>query len=253
MNERHKQFAADPASTGTDSPIDAQRSFWNSWNGIFLDGQRNQISQRQAVIVEQWLATLGRTDLSIMEVGCGTGWMSERLARFGTVTATDLADEILAAARVRLPHVTFLAGDIFEQTFAPGGAEVVVTLEVLSHVRDQEAFLERLADLLHPHGYLMLATQNRFVLERSEDVAPRAEGQIRNWVNRNELRRLLSKRFWIQELISICPHGHQGILRPVNSPRLNGWISTLIPQSRLDLCKERLWLGHTLMARAQRR
>ena len=57
------------------------------------------------------------------------------------------------------------------------GFDVIVSLEVLAHVDDKRAFVSRMASLLRPGGMLMLATQNRPVLERCKHIVPKAEGQ----------------------------------------------------------------------------
>jgi 2-polyprenyl-3-methyl-5-hydroxy-6-metoxy-1,4-benzoquinol methylase len=62
---------------------------------------------------------------------------------------------------------------------------------MLAHVEDQVAFVDKIAELLRPGGYLMLATQNKFTLSRWSEVVPQAPGQIRKWVDAKELRRLL--------------------------------------------------------------
>ena len=124
--------------------------------------------------------------------------------------------------------------------------------EVLSHVPDQAAFLRRVFGLMRSGGYLMLATQNRFVLERSAGVAPRAPGQIRTWVNARELRDLLEPDFSVLQLTSVVPHGYLGVLKWVNSPRLNKLVAKFAPQARIDALKERFLLGHTLMVLARK-
>lgn len=247
---RSRVQAVDPQASGRDAPLPVQQAFWNSWNGIFVGKQRGPISQRQAQVVEGWMAADGRSDLRILEVGCGTGWMVSRLLAFGDVTGTDLSDEVLAIAQQATPDARFVAGDFMTVDLPPASYDAVVTLEVLSHVMDQPAFFARIADLLKPGGQLMLSTQNRPVLERCEDVAVRSEGQVRDWVDHRRLRQLAAARFDVDELFSICPHGHMGMLRVVNSPKLNRAVSWVIPQAALDRAKERAWLGHTLMLRA---
>lgn len=127
------------------------------------------------------------------------------LANYGRVTATDLADEVLVRARARHPETTFLAGDFMDLDLAEGSFDVVVSLEVLSHVADQPAFLERCSSLLREGGLLMLATQNRPVLERLNDVPPPRPGQLRKWVDAQELRTLLEPHFEVHELFSVTP------------------------------------------------
>ena len=179
--------------------------------------------------------------------------MCQKLLPFGSVTGIDLSHEVLADAQNRIPDVRFVAGDFMQMDLTAISADVVVTLEVLAHVADQRAFLQRIRQILKPRGYLMLATQNRFVLERSSGVAKRAHGQIRQWVDRHQLRALLEEQFDLEQLISICPYGHGGILRLVNSPKLNYAVSRVVAQDWLDGLKERFWLGHTLMVLARRR
>jgi len=99
---------------------------------------------------------------------------------------------------------------------------------------------------------LMLATQNRFALERWSEVVPRAPGQIRKWVDAKALRRLLSTHFEVVELTSIFPVGDRGILRWINAHTVNRVLSAFMSQARIDALKERLFLGHTLMVLAQK-
>jgi 2-polyprenyl-3-methyl-5-hydroxy-6-metoxy-1,4-benzoquinol methylase len=251
--DRIEDIAARSDSTGRDAPIETQQAFWNQWNAMFLEHARATTSQRQAQVIDGWLARLGRRDLEILDVGCGSGWTCERLRPYGRVTGTDLSNEVLRIAQQKFPEVTFVAGDFTTLDLAQARWDVVVTLEVLAHVADQPAFVRRLAQRLKPGGHLMLSTQNRFVLERSDGVAPRAPGQIRQWVNLRELRALLAREFEIDELITVVPWGHRGILRLLNSTKLNRALSWVIPQPVLDRWKERAGLGHTAMVLARRR
>ena len=78
--------------------ISLQQSFWNGWNASHREHDLQDVSIRQAEVVCGWLKSLGRSDLKILEVGCGSGWFGPRLAKFGETTGTDLSDEVLARA-----------------------------------------------------------------------------------------------------------------------------------------------------------
>jgi len=211
--------------------IEKQRGFWNYWNSQYrLEGMfMPDVNGRQGQIVVDWTAELGRTGLDILEVGCGSGWLCHRLATLGRVTGTDLANEVLPRSDPATRNVTFIAGDFFDLDFPTPGFDVVVSLEVLAHVEDQDAFLAKIARLLRPGGYLMLATQNRFVFERWTQVPPKGAGQIRKWVNARTLRRLVSAHLKIVRLTSICPEGDCGILRLINAPKINRMLSVFAP------------------------
>jgi 2-polyprenyl-3-methyl-5-hydroxy-6-metoxy-1,4-benzoquinol methylase len=240
-------------SSKLDIALEDQRKSWNTWNRATREQKVDLVSERQAEVILQWCATLGRGDLGILDLGCGSGWMSERLLPFGRVTGVDLADETIERARKRAPQIRFLSGDVFDVDLPARHFDLVISLEVLSHVRDQPAFLERIASLLKTGGHLMLATQNRYVLERCDDIGGPKPGQIRHWVDSRQLRRLLAVHYELRELTSVLPVGNRGALRFVNSHKLNRLLALCIPPRLIERSKERLLLGHTLLALARKR
>jgi SAM-dependent methyltransferase len=255
------------------APISLQRSFWNGWNASNRERSVDEVSRRQAEVVCEWLSSLGRKDLEIIDVGCGAGWLCPQLTRFGRVTGTDLSDEVLARARQRTPDVTFVAGDFMNVDFGKHSFDVIVTLEVLSHVLDQRAFLKKAASHLRPGGHLMMATQNRMVLQYLNLIPPPAPGQLRRWFSRRELRDLLDQDFAILELFSVTPKIGRGLglkrlinpmklagLRPSRPGEHSGMvqmssdqISAIPPRRSLPRWLEAFGLGWTLMALARKR
>ena len=153
---------------------------------------------------------------------------------------------------MRLPDVRFVAGDFMTLDFGRDAFDVVTTLKVLSHVVDQPAFIAKLARHLRPGGHLMLATQNRPVLERYNRISPPKPGQLRRWVDKNELRSLLAKEFETVEIFSITPKANKGLMRIINSRTFNRPVRALVGP-RLDRLKEAAGLGWTLMALARKR
>ena len=242
---------ARPAPRGEFS-IAEQARFWNADLARIREVSIGPVSQRQAEVVLGWVRSLERVEMDILDVGCGSGWFSGLLVPFGRVTAIDITDELLERARLRTPQVEFVTHDFMTLDLSDECADLVVMLEVLSHVSGQSAFLAKVARLLRPGGHLMLATQNRPVLERC-DVRPVAHGQIRKWVDARALRHLLEgANLEVMRLMSVYPDGHHGFLRLVNSRKLNRPIAAVVSQARLDKLKERVGLGHTLMALARR-
>jgi 2-polyprenyl-3-methyl-5-hydroxy-6-metoxy-1,4-benzoquinol methylase len=233
---------------------EVERRFWNSWNAEHREAKPVAVtSERQSELVLRWLAESGRRDLRILDFGCGSGWMSARMVPFGSVTGIDLSDEVLARARQRYPEVTFLAGSVTDVPLEEGSFDVVVSLETLSHVPDQPGYLARAGKLLRPGGRLFLATQNPFVLSRTDGIKPVKPGQRRRWVGPRELRRMLGGQFRIEILTSVHPVGHRGVLRLINSYKIDALLSRIIRPETIAGFKERLLLGHTLMLKAVRR
>jgi 2-polyprenyl-3-methyl-5-hydroxy-6-metoxy-1,4-benzoquinol methylase len=242
----------DATKSQRSSGDEEQRRFWNRWNEENRAHQSNEISRRQSENVIQWLEDIGRKDLRIIEVGCGAAWLTPSLTPFGTVTGTDLSDELLAKAQVRHPDIKFIAGDFMRLDFGGEPYDVAVSLEVLSHVPDQQAFVAKIAGLLKPGGHLMLATQNRPVLERYNRIPPPSAGQLRRWVDAAELEALLTGHFDLLKLYSVTPRADHGLMRIATSHKINVAIDALVGTRFRDFL-ERRGLGWTLMAHARKR
>lgn len=92
----------------------------------------------------------------VLELACGTGWWTQRLARFtDDLTALDVSPEVLARNRERLwgRPVRYLQADLF--SWRPDAAyDVVFFAFWLSHVPPErfEPFWERVGECLAPGG-----------------------------------------------------------------------------------------------------
>ena len=234
----------------------AQQRFWNQWNSshraVGFDPTVDPATRRRRDTVMHWIRQLGLDRPRILDLGCATGWLTVQLNELGVAVGTDLADASIREARQRYPHIAFECADFSNSTQPKQAYDVVVSLETLSHVPDQRLFLERVREVLKPGGYLILTTQNRIVFERRSDVNPVGEGQIRNWVSPWELRRLLRGIFTIRRLTTMLPEGHLGVLRLVNSPRLNRLVGQFVPPDKIVRTKEALGIGQTIAVLAQR-
>lgn len=236
--------------TASPSPTLAeQQRYWDHrWQGTEAP---NAWSRRRGDAILAWLRSLPLDRPKILDLGCGTGWFTAQLAQYGEATGVDLSEAAIAAARERYPQVGFLAGDLFQLSLPPASFEVVVSQEVIAHVADQPGYIEGAARLLKPGGYLLVTTANRFIMERV-DWPPQPLGHIEQWLSMKELQRLLRPRFRILRATSILPMGHRGLLRVLNSHKLNAVFSRLISPAHLDALKGWAGLGYTLIVLAQK-
>jgi 2-polyprenyl-3-methyl-5-hydroxy-6-metoxy-1,4-benzoquinol methylase len=229
-----------------------QAAAWDAWNAAKQKQELSEISIDQRETVVRWLKGQHRNNLDLIEVGCGVGWLCPTLTTFGRVTATDLSTAMLAQARGHAPDVSFVAGDFMSLNFDDEAYDVAVSLEVLAHVPNQGAFIEKLARILRPNGVLMLATQNRPVLQRLNRTKPLIAGQIRRWVDRAELTALLVPHFDVLEVSAITPRTNRMPWRLVNNSKLNPVLERFFGNAP-KRWKERLGWGWTLMALARKR
>ncbi len=109
--------------------------------------------------------------LSVLDIGCGGGLLSEPMARLGAaVTGIDAGSRNIAVASLhagkqdlaidyRQDTAEALATSIDQQ----GGAQydIVLALEIVEHVADVDLFLQSCGRLVKPGGLLFLSTLNR--------------------------------------------------------------------------------------------
>lgn len=212
----------------------------------------NGWSLRRGETILTFLCALSLDHPKILDLGCGTGWFTAKLAHFGRAIGIDLSEKAIAMAKSRYPHITFLAGNLFELSLPAEHFDVIVSQEVIAHVKDQVVYLDWVASVLKPGGYLILTTPNKFVMDRL-NWDPQPPEHIEQWLDMKALKRLVRSRFHVLRTTTILPMGHHGILRLINSYKVNAVLGFVIPRQYLETLKERAGFGYTLIALTQKR
>ena len=123
--------------------------------------------------------------LSIIDIGCGGGLISEPLARLGaTVTGIDGSEKTIDVAT---SHAKLMGLDIdYRCTTAESLAEtgvqydVVLALEIVEHVADVAGFVATCHRLAKPDGLIIFSTLNRTL--KSYAVAILGAEYIMRWL-----------------------------------------------------------------------
>jgi 2-polyprenyl-3-methyl-5-hydroxy-6-metoxy-1,4-benzoquinol methylase len=229
--------------------------FWDDWNS----------SYRQHTALDETTARLGDAVVdavrahapphaSIVEVGCGTGWLAPRLAALAShYEGWDLSPAAIRLASQHAPTLHFEVRDLQRGESWDRVFDVVVMVDAIAYFTNQDAAVAAVRRLLAPGGHLVLSTVNPIVYRRLSWVGPPGEGQVRQWLTRGELVRLLERHdLKPGETRTILPAGDRGFLRWVNARKLNRPVEALVSARRLVRAKERLGLGQYRLLVAQR-
>jgi len=143
--------------------------------------------------------------LTVLDVGCGGGVLSEPLARLGArVTGLDPAPTNISVARLHAERVGLpidYRNETVESVVAKGETfDMVLAMEVVEHVADVPAFVDACARAARPEGCLIMATLNRtaksfaFAIVGAEYVLgwlPKGTHEWEKFVTPEELRAAL--------------------------------------------------------------
>ena len=104
--------------------------------------------------------------LSVLDIGCGGGLLSEPMARLGAaVTGIDAGARNIAVAALHAGKQGLAIDyrqDTAEALATSGGQyDIVLALEIVEHVADVDLFLKSCGRLVKPGGLLFLSTLNR--------------------------------------------------------------------------------------------
>lgn len=143
--------------------------------------------------------------LSLLDIGCGAGLLSESMARLGAhVTAIDPAERNIAIARQHAEQqglsIDYRCGVI--ERIAQSSFDAVLNMEVVEHVECLPSFMDRCCAATKPGGLQFLATINRTALswliaivgaEYIMRYLPRGTHQWRKFVKPREATAMLEK------------------------------------------------------------
>ena len=141
--------------------------------------------------------------LSLLDIGCGGGLVSEPLARLGAdVTGVDAAAKNIEAAKLHAAEgglkIDYRHGTA--EALAEKGErfDAVLALEIIEHVADPPLFVRSIAEMVKPGGLVIFSTLNRTAksyalaivgAEYVLDWLPRGTHDHRKFVKPSELAR----------------------------------------------------------------
>lgn len=129
----------------------------------FATALSNYDTQRRVeTLVDEFLPDDVLQGAETLDVGCGLGFFSQRLAQRGArVTACDLGPSLVDKTVARAGCRGVVADALrLTNTFGAGAFDVVVSSECIEHTPDPVAAVREMARVVKPGGWISLSTPN---------------------------------------------------------------------------------------------
>jgi SAM-dependent methyltransferase len=111
-----------------------------------------------------------RKDLAVLDIGCGTGAMSEKMAGRGTIVSADFSPLALSFGKRR--DLKYPCGsDAMRLPFRDASFDLVVAMDTLEHLPDDACALHEIHRVLKPGGRVIATVPAYQSLWSDHDVA----------------------------------------------------------------------------------
>lgn len=150
---------------------------------------------------------------TLLEVGCGAGYSTEKLAPFVPdgceFLACDVGPTLVSAARLRNPKVDVSRQSVYSLAMPDKSTDVVVMLEVLEHLDHPERALAELQRVARRHVILSTPREPiwralNFMRGKYMQDLGNTPGHLQHWSSMG-LRRFVGKQFDVQDMRQPLP------------------------------------------------
>jgi ubiquinone/menaquinone biosynthesis C-methylase UbiE len=195
--------ASEALLTKTDKAL--QQEF-NQWAA---EGRGEEMEDHHSDITEQTIAFMDlKPGHRILDLGCGTGWASRRLAKLvpqGSVTGIDVADEMLRRAEqasAGIPNIRYALGSAENIPAPDNSLDKVLSVESFYYYSDQGRALDEIRRVLAPEGGIFILINFykdnpyslRWQSQLKVPVQALSEGEYLELLHRHALRHVQARR-----------------------------------------------------------
>ncbi len=142
---------------------EAERKVQQEFNEWAQAGRGDEMEDHHSDITDQTIALMDlKLNDRVLDLGCGTGWASRRMARTvtaGEIVGLDVAEEMLRraeAASQGFKNVRYVWGSAEHVPFEDGAFTKILSVESFYYYADQGKVLDELRRVLAPGGRLFI-------------------------------------------------------------------------------------------------
>ena len=160
-----------------------------NWNGF----EPNEDELSRWTIIEDFMNQISTNfDLKILDVGCGRGWLANKLTPYGLVTGIDPVPGVIEYARSLYKAIDFRCQNPNQLLREAGNGkfDVIVCSEVLEHVYLKKKFIKILRKLVKTNGYIIISTPRLELQEKWIENQSKPSQPIERWISTESLTKL---------------------------------------------------------------
>lgn len=185
MLKTHETLPGDPVSSQAadarptshrQAVVDVFNSGLSWWNKVYGDNLPKgffsyEMTRRKAMVIEAVTAYVaGRSQLKILECGCGPGGILRDLAlEEHEVYGIDINSNFVAEMLEVCPRVKGTCCDLEEMPFSDGMFDVVICVGVMPYLRQDERAIAEMARVMKPGGLLVMSNPNYYMIDKFLD------------------------------------------------------------------------------------
>ncbi|GAB4163067.1 MAG: class I SAM-dependent methyltransferase [Planctomycetota bacterium] len=207
-----------------------------------------------------------RTDLAILEIGCGTGGLLSTLEAHGRVHGCDIDFESMRFCRER-GFERMLVGSGYELPYLDESFDLVGMFDTIEHIPDEHRALSEAHRVLKPGGTLFLSVPAyQFLWSQNDRVAHhcrrytamRLKKVVRaagfrplktSYFNTLLFPLIVPAIFWqkVRDRLGLLPEGYNNTSVPLSRP-LNALLCAVMSSERHLLSRMSFPFGHSLIS-----
>jgi ubiquinone/menaquinone biosynthesis C-methylase UbiE len=149
------KFATSKDSYNAPEGAENYLKFLDSEDGLYF----------QTILYKAFRSRLSEnTEQSILDVACGPGWLTAKLAKeYPNITGLDASGPFLQHAQSRYPNLTFTAGNLNASLpYADNQFDTIIMSMAAHDVEDQVKTFTELRRILKPQGQFLLTFVNPY-------------------------------------------------------------------------------------------
>lgn len=129
--------------------------------------QRTQKANKTIAVIKDYLQknNLLQKDLSLLDIGCSTGYLTTTYSSvFTNVTGLDIDEKAIQHAQCEnsSEHIKFQVGDSMNINFPENSFDAITCTHIYEHVPNSTQLLKEIYRVLKPGGFCYFAAGNRF-------------------------------------------------------------------------------------------